>query len=234
MVRRGVPDKNIKFLGGYPLLAYSITAAKLAGIERVVVSTDSENYAEVATRFRAEVPFLRPAVLSGDKSTDYEFMHHAMSWIKNTEGEVPEYWVHLRPTTPFRNINIIEKAIEKIISCDEIRSLRSAHKVDHNPFKWFMKDEKGFFKGILPNLDAEKINLPRQQFPTVYIPNGYIDIVKSSVVLSNHKLHGEKMYVFETEKIEEIDNEDDFYFLEYKVKENKIEIWDYINEFSRI
>ena len=68
---KGVPDKNIKLLGGYPLIAYSIAAAKLAGIERVLFSTDSEQYAKIATRFGAEVPFLRPAELSVDNSTDY-------------------------------------------------------------------------------------------------------------------------------------------------------------------
>ena len=69
---KGVPDKNINLLGRYPLIAYSIAAAKLAGIPRVIVSTDSEQYAEFAKRYGAEVPFLRPVELSEDNSTDYD------------------------------------------------------------------------------------------------------------------------------------------------------------------
>ena len=75
---KGVPGKNIALLGGHPLIAFSIAAAKLAGIERVIVSTDSEEYASVAMRYKAEIPFMRPAEISSDQSTDFEFMRYAM------------------------------------------------------------------------------------------------------------------------------------------------------------
>ena len=101
---KGVKDKNLSSLGGYPLLAYSIVAAKLAKqINRVLISTDSEHYAETGRRYGAEAPFLRPAELSGDASTDRDFMLHAMQWMQKYEGQIPEYWVHLRPTTPMRS-----------------------------------------------------------------------------------------------------------------------------------
>src|SRR5574337_1569785 len=96
-----IKDKNLALLGGYPLLAYSIVAVKLSSrIDRVLLSTDSEQYAEIGRRYGAEVPFLRPSVLSTDKSTDREFMVHAMEWVRDHEGHVPEFWMHLRPTTP--------------------------------------------------------------------------------------------------------------------------------------
>ena len=111
---KGLPDKNIRLLGGQPLLAYSIAVAKLAGSKRVLVSTDSEEYAEIAGVYGAEVPFIRPKELSDDKSTDYEFMHHAMTWITQKEEKLVEYWVHLRPTTPLRTPNILREAMECI------------------------------------------------------------------------------------------------------------------------
>ena len=79
---KGVKNKNLRCLKGYPLIAYSIAAAKLTeGISRVIVSTDSPYYAEVAKYYGGEAPFLRPAEIAGDKSTDLEFMEHAIDWI---------------------------------------------------------------------------------------------------------------------------------------------------------
>ncbi len=101
---KSVTDKNIKLLSGHPLIAYSIVAAKLSKeIKRVVVSTDSEEYAEIAKKYGAEVPFIRPEIYSKDSSTDRDFFIHAMNWFKDNENTLPEYWVQLRPTTPLRN-----------------------------------------------------------------------------------------------------------------------------------
>ena len=145
---KGVPDKNIKLLGRYPLIAYSIAAAKLAGIPRVIVSTDSEQYAEIAKRYGAEVPFLRPVELSEDNSTDYELMLHAMTWLSREEGEIAEFWVHLRPTTPLRVPKILKDAMICIQVHQEAHSLRSAHQAPESPFKWFLRDQAGFFEGL--------------------------------------------------------------------------------------
>ena len=86
---KGFPDKNIKALAAFPLLAYSIIAAKLSGIGRIILSTDSSNYAEIGKKYGAETPFLRPEEISLDHSTDFEFMYHAMNLIKEIEGFLP-------------------------------------------------------------------------------------------------------------------------------------------------
>ena len=99
---KGVPGKNIRLLGGYSLLAWSIAASlKTKSIDRVIVSTDSEEYATLARELGADVPFLRPAELSGDRSTDYDFVLHSLNWLRENSSE-PDYIVHIRPTTPFR------------------------------------------------------------------------------------------------------------------------------------
>ena len=141
----GVKGKNIVPLGGHPLIAYSIAVAKLMHVKRILVSTDSEEYATIARRYGAETPFLRPTDISQESSTDFEFMRHAMEWLKQYEGSVPEYWLHLRPTTPLRIPEVLEDALSMIQRYPEATSLRSGHEAPESPFKWFLKDKSGFF-----------------------------------------------------------------------------------------
>ena len=114
---KGVPDKNIKLLAGKPLIAYSIAAAKKSKlINKIIVSTDSKKYANIAKKYGAEAPFLRPAELAGGKSTDYDWVNHLLNWLATNEDNNPEYLVHLRPTTPLRDPEIIDNAIEELIN----------------------------------------------------------------------------------------------------------------------
>jgi len=147
---KGIPKKNIYNLGGYPLIAYSIAAAKMARkIDRIIVTTDSEEIADIAKKFGAEVPFLRPAEISGDTATDREFVIHTLDWLKKNEGEIPDYLIHLRPITPLRNPKKIDDAIETIMKRPKATSLRSGHKTDTVPQKCFGL-ENGFFVGLFP------------------------------------------------------------------------------------
>ena len=110
---KSIPDKNILRLVKYHLIAYSIAAAKLSKYSsRVIVSTDSEKYASIAKDFGAEVPFIRPLNFSGDRSVDRDFLVHAMQWFLENESNLPEIWIHLRPTTPLRNPEIMDRAID--------------------------------------------------------------------------------------------------------------------------
>src|SRR4030042_3642677 len=105
-----VLDKNIRFIAGKPLLAPSIEhalASKL--INRTIVSTDSPAYAEIAREYGAQVPFLRPTDISQDTSTDLEVFIHALNWLREQEGYVPDICVHLRPTYPIRNVDDIDR-----------------------------------------------------------------------------------------------------------------------------
>ncbi|PYR99017.1 MAG: cytidylyltransferase, partial [Acidobacteria bacterium] len=125
---KGVPKKNIKLLGGYPLIAYSIAAAKLCPlVDRIVVSTDSEDIANISKKYGADVPFLRPAELATDSSPDRDFILHALAYFERQERNTPEYIVHLRPTTPLRDPALMAEAIECIRNNSEATSLRSAH-----------------------------------------------------------------------------------------------------------
>lgn len=227
---KGVPGKNINLLGGIPLFAYSILAAKMIPeVERVIVSTDSKEYAELANQFGAETPFIRPDDISGDKSSDLDFFIHALEWFKLNEGAIPDYLLHLRPTTPLRNPAIMSEAVNLFLTKKDASSLRSGHAAPESPFKWFLKDDQGYFKGLRDDLTPEKVNLPRQMFPSVYVPDGYIDIVRSTVILNNNSLHGDKMLVFESPHCVEVDTLEDFKYLEYQIHKDGSPILEYFN-----
>lgn len=228
---KGVPGKNIKLLGGIPLFAFSIIAAKMMpSVSRVIVSTDSEEYAQLAKKYGAEVPFLRPKEISEDKSTDFDLFLHALNWFKENENLIPEYLLHLRPTTPLRNPQIMEKAVKLFFKNKNLASsLRSGHPAPESPYKWFLKDDNNYFKGLKDDLTPEKVNLPRQSFPSVYIPDGYIDILKSSVILNSGTLHGDKMLVFESPFCVEVDTNDDFEYLEFQIQKEGSSVLNFIN-----
>ena len=206
----GVTGKNNRDLGGFPLIAYSIAASHLSKLERTIVSTDSEEIAKVAREYGGEVPFLRPANISGDKSTDREFLEHAIEWFETNEGYAPEFWALLRPTTPLRDPQIIDSAVDMILSRPEATSLISVHEFPENPGKMFGMNNQ-YLHGLCP-LDPrpEYFALPRQDFAPAYFGNGYIDIVRTSTIRDMNSCFGPRMLGFETPDTGEIDIEDDF------------------------
>lgn len=226
---KGVPGKNIKLLKGYPLIAYSIIAAKLCkNISRTFVSTDLEKIASIASRYGAEVPFLRPALLAGDNSSDLEFVQHALDWFTLNENRVPDYLVHLRPTTPLRDPAIIDMAIHAIMNNPNATSLRSGHIASESPLKWFLRDDQGYFKSIVTGYSNEQINAPRQSFSNVYIPDGYVDIIKTSFVVNSHQLHGNHMIGFISPDCVEVDSIKEFEFLEYELRNKSNFLFEYL------
>ena len=123
-----VPDKNIRPLAGHPLIAYSITAALNSGIfTDVLVSTDSEKYADVARHYGAEVPFLRPAALAGDQSPDIEWLQYTLQRLE-AAGRKFDCFSILRPTSPFRMPATIQRAWQEFSSQNGVDSLRAVEK----------------------------------------------------------------------------------------------------------
>ncbi|MFA5920952.1 MAG: acylneuraminate cytidylyltransferase family protein [Methylococcaceae bacterium] len=227
---KGIKDKNLSNLCGYPLLAYSIVAAKLAQqIDRVLISTDSEHYAEVGRRYGAEVPFLRPPELAGDTSTDRDFMLHAMQWLKENEGQIPEYWVHLRPTTPLRDPMHMDSAIQTLTHRPAATALRSAHVAPESPFKWFRFNDSGFLTALTSDdTRLDKFNLPRQSYQQVYIPDGYVDIVKSTFVMNSGQFHGDKVLGYVSPYCTEVDSQDELDMLDFQLRKYGSPLLDYL------
>ncbi len=229
---KGILGKNIKFLGGYPLIAYSIVVSKMSlGIERTIVSTDSQEIADIAIGYGAEVPFLRPARISRDKSTDLEFIQYAIDWFNENERWVPEYIVLLRPTTPLRHSDDIESAIIYLERYPKATSLRSAHALPEPPQKMFKVDKEGYFRGFFPrDPRPDYHNMPRQSFPVAYQPNGYVDIIKTETIRTGSSLWGLDILAFVTQFAPEADLPESFEYLEYCLARDGSSIHDYLKE----
>ena len=215
---KGLPGKNVKLLAGRPLLAYSIAAARLSKhIQRTIVSTDSQHYADIAKKYGAEVPFLRPVEISGDGSSDYEFVRHALDWMKMNEGYQPKYLVNLRPTTPLREPSYIDAAIRRLERDDNATALRSVHEMSESTYKTFEIREEYLNCVCTGSSNIEAAGRPRQQYRKTYEGNGYVDVMKSSYILENFKIYGEQVIAFVTPRVFEADTIEDFDYLEYQV-----------------
>jgi CMP-N,N'-diacetyllegionaminic acid synthase len=190
---KSIPKKNIREIGGKPLIAYSIEhglASKL--IDRVVVSTDSEEIAKVARAFGAEVPFLRPSELAEDYSLDIDFHRHAVEWLRKNENYLPDAVINLRPTTPVRDPMILDKAIELFMRHPEIDSMRAVRPAQKTPYKmWRLRDD-GLMDPLFDSFEKynEPYNLPRQLLPEVVVQDGYFDITRTSIVLKKNSTTG--------------------------------------------
>ena len=107
---KGLPHKNIKEFNGIPLIVHSILQAincKYSSKIRIIVSTDSQEYADIANQWGAETPFLRPVEISQDTSIDYEFIKHSLDWLSENENYKPDIILQLRPTYPTRSIELL-------------------------------------------------------------------------------------------------------------------------------
>ncbi|CAG5007939.1 N-acylneuraminate cytidylyltransferase [Dyadobacter sp. CECT 9275] len=192
---KGLPDKNILPLSGHPLIAYSIKAALDApSVSRVIVSTDSEKIAAIALQYGAEVPFLRPAAIADDFSTDLEVFQHALQWLSEHELYTPDLVLQLRPTSPFRTVDMIEMCIQKLTS-SECDSLRIVTKSFHTPYKmWRIEDTDQPMVPLLqlPGYD-EPYNQPRQKLPEVYWQIGTLDVIRPEVITRGGSMSGKKV-----------------------------------------
>ena len=218
---KGVPKKNIKEIGGFPMIAYSIVAAQMVeNMDRCIISTDSEEIADVAKQYGGDVPFMRPSKFSTDSSTDIEYIKHAIDWFDENEGYIPDYWVLLRPTTPLREPEVIEDAIKKIISTPEATSLISIHEFAETPGKMF-GIQGDFLHGLCPmDPRPEYFTLPRQEFAPAYFGNGYVDIIKSSTIINDKSCFGSRMLGFEAPDTGEIDVPEDFKRVEFYLSQS--------------
>lgn len=215
---KGVPHKNIRKLGEHSLIEWSIAACNEARtIDRVLVSTDSERYAEQARIMGAEVPFLRPAEISGDKATDYDFIKHALDWMAENGGE-PDYIVHIRPTTPFRDPALIDEAVRLFINNPQATALRSVHPMPESAYKTFEIAEAGQLKRLASeSTELDAANNARQQFPITYVANGYVDVLSTAFIRKASLIHGSHVLPFISPVVNEVDTEEDFALLEFEL-----------------
>jgi N-acylneuraminate cytidylyltransferase len=190
---KSIPGKNIKLLGGHPLIAYSVAAGLQAGrVGRVIVSTDDPEIARIAKALGAEVPFLRPAALAGDSVTDLPVFQHALEALDQAGNARPEIVVQLRPTSPFRPPGAVDEAVRMLAEVPEADSVRSVAPPGQNPYKmWRVRD--GRLEPLLKVRTPEPYNAPRQSLPEVLWQTGQIDAAWRSTIVEKGSMSGERI-----------------------------------------
>ena len=181
-------NKNILKIENKHLIYYSIYLAKKCKfIDKIVVSTDSKKYRQIAKSYGAEVPFLRPKKISKDKSLDVDFFKHCVNWLEKNSKYKPDLIVHLRPTSPLRKLSTLNKAIKIMLNNKKIDSLRSISPSKENIFKVWYKKEKNYIKPVIKNHTKfkEPYNAPRQDLESTYIQNATYDVFRPRLLKKN-------------------------------------------------
>ena len=219
---KGLPGKNIKILADKPLIGWSIEKAlKVKRIKRVIVSTDSDEIASIAQKFGGEVPFKRPFKLSEDNTPEWHAWTHALNYLKNIEGSLPEIMVSLPTTSPFRAVSDIEDCLDEYEKGD-VDIVVTITDSRRNPyFNMVKKGPDGTFS--LVNESTQTIG-NRQSTPEVFDMTTVCYVVNSKFVLSNSRMFNGRVKAVKIppERAIDIDTEFDFQVAETLVKSGRI------------
>jgi CMP-N,N'-diacetyllegionaminic acid synthase len=177
---KGIPGKNIRPVAGKPLIAWAIeTALSATSLDRVIVSTDSPEIAEVARRHGAETPFMRPAYLAQDDTPGVAPVLHAMRWLMDNEGYQPDMVMLLQPTSPLRISEDIDKAIE-LAQEKNADAVVSVVLVEAHPYWMKRRDAEGRIADFM-KLDNPIVR--RQDLPELYVVNGAVYVASYEVLM---------------------------------------------------
>jgi len=233
---RRVKDKNIRLFGGHPLLAYTIAAARDSAVfAEIVVSTDSEYYAEIARYYGAEVPFLRPAEQATATSPDFEFVSYTLEVLKNMGREFDCFSI-LRPTSPFRQSHTIRRAWEAFQHEVGVDSLRAVEKCKQHPGKmWVVRGNRMF--PLIPLGPAEKPwhSSQTNTLPEIYVQNASLEIARTRVIFEDKTIAGTIVMPFFTTDSEGVDinDEGDWLYAEHLLKTGAVKLpWVNVTPFN--
>jgi CMP-N,N'-diacetyllegionaminic acid synthase len=225
---KGIKDKNILRIADKTVMDYTVEAGLAAKmIDRVIVSTDSQRYRDIALAAGAEAPFLRPGELAMDNTPSIQVIIHALEWLADNENYRPEILVLLQPTTPLRNAQHIDEAINQMLDsgADSVVSLVESQKC---LYRLCELDENGKVK-ILEHTNYAR----RQEAPMVYRENGAIYASYVSRILSQGKLLGESIagYVMSEKDSIDLDTELDLKLLEILLSERQQKLGKHGNKY---
>jgi N-acylneuraminate cytidylyltransferase len=226
---KSIPRKNILDFAGYPLISYSIAAALEADtIDRVIVSTDDQEIAEISIEYGAEVPFIRPEDISRDETPDFPVFKHALEWLKSNQDYHPEIVVQLRPTSPLRRVEHINQAVLRLLERPDADSIRTICVPFQNPYKMWRVGEDGFLLQLIESDLPEPYNLPRQALPEVYWQTGYVDAAWVDTIWEKWSMTGERILplVIGAEEWIDIDSPDDWRRAERLLESSEITMGD--------
>ena len=221
---KGIPRKNIKVIGGKPLIAYAIEMGlKSESIDLVMVSTEDDEIATISQQFGAQVPVKRPEELARDDSPTIDSVVHAVKYYLENGNKFDAVCL-LQPTSPFRTVKDIDNAV-KIFEETNADSLISVVEVPHqfNPYWVFVPIENNSsFLSI--STGDEKIISRRQALPKAYYRNGAIYLVRTDIVLEQNSLYGDKIAYYEmpSNQAINIDTKEDWKKAENYIVSNKL------------
>ena len=206
-----VPGKNVRRLGGHPVLAYTVAPALDSGVfDAVIVSTDSEETAAIARHYGAEVPFLRPAQFAGDTSPDIEWVEYTLAELQR-QGRTWDAFSLLRPTSPFRSAATIQRAWTRFGAQEGADSLRAVEKCAQHPGKmWTVDGDRmtPLLEGAPPGRPWH--STPYQALPPVYVQNASLEMAWTRVVFEQRTIAGDVIVPFFTEGYEGFDINDGY------------------------
>lgn len=199
-----VKNKNIRLLGNFPLIAYTIAQAKVAGcFSSVFVSTDCKETAKIAKIYGAEVPELRPKSYSTSTSPDIEWIQHLLKFLES-ETRLPDAFSLLRPTSPFRRPETINKAWEAFKNTSGVDSLRAVEKCLQHPGKmWVIRE--GRLVPILPFGDPPWHSSQYQTLPEVFVQNASLEIAWSRIPIETGTIAGSTVMPWISEEYDGFD-----------------------------
>lgn len=201
---KGLPGKNIIDLGGKPLIAWTIEAARASRyVDEVVVSTDSEEIAAVARWHGAEVPFMRPAALAGDQASSFDTLLHAIDWYENN-GPAIDLLLWLQPTSPLRTSEHIDGAL-RFYADRQAAAVVSVCETDHHPWWSNTLAEDGSMRDFLR---PEALNTNRQDLPPFYRLNGAIYLGEPQFLKRNGSFYGERTFAYIMPRRHSVDIDD--------------------------
>jgi len=191
---KSIPRKNIQSFAGHPLVAYSVAAGLQARrVTRVIVSTDDEQIADRAMQYGAEVPFLRPVELAQDDIPDLPVFRHALGWLAEHESYHPEIVVQLRPTSPVRPRDCVDRAVEMLVNSAKADSVRGVVPASQNPYKMWRIDKAGVLQPLLTDELPEAYNRPRQVLPPSYWQTGQVDAIRYRTIADMGSMSGHRI-----------------------------------------
>lgn len=164
---KGLPHKNILDVDGHPLIAYSIAFARKAGVDRVIVSTDSEQYRAIALRYGAECPMLRGEAASNDAAREEDVLADLAANLPQHSIPLPDIWVWLKPVNPFRSIETVKHALRILLERSDVDSVRIVSEADA---RLHAVNAEGYLAPYGPGWDPRLSKMPRTRFPKVYFP----------------------------------------------------------------
>lgn len=213
---KGIPKKNIKILGKHPLIAYSIAVAKRCkSLTDIIVSTDDLEIADIAKKYGAKVPFIRPTHLATDEVKHVPVIQHAVDNFEKQSGSKVDYIVLFQPTSPFRLPEDVESTLEALIekradSAVSLVEITGSHPIKAKKLVNGLVDS--FFEG-----HPEPVGIRRQELPKAYKRSGAVYAIRRDTIMEKGELYGEKIagHIVPAERSIDIDNYKDWLIAEY-------------------